>query len=215
MGYRIVADAAGLTTKSASRSMHSVEVEIDDPKWGGYLANLALSEFRARFAPLVPVSMSGREFLERFTGTTDRVTSVDPARDYAVLAPTLHPIEEHQRVCEFRELLQHPIDEQALRAMGELMYAAHESYAACGLGSVATDILVNLVKEAGPASGLYGAKITGGGSGGTVAILGRREAEHAVADIARRYVERTRSETYVFRGSSSGAYSTAVQQVVI
>ena len=57
--------------------------------------------------------------------------------------------------------------------MGELMSAAHDSYSACGIGSDGTDLLVELVREAGPQSGLYGAKITGGGSGGTVAILGR------------------------------------------
>src|SRR5262249_42640111 len=157
--------------------------------WNGYLANVAPNEFRDRFAARVPNCMSGSEFLERYGGTTDRVTRVDPDRKYAVLAPTVHPIEENQRVGEFRQLLQGNIDEQARLAMGELMYAAHDSYTECGLGSEATDTLVNLVKEAGPTSGLYGAKITGGGSGGTVAILGRADAEPAVADIARRYAE--------------------------
>lgn len=95
------------------------------------------------------------------------------------------------------------------------MYAAHDSYTACGLGSAATDLLVNLVREATPSSGLYGAKITGGGSGGTVAILGRSGAEGAVATIARRYTEITGRDSYVFRGSSPGAYSTPVEELVI
>jgi len=213
MGYRIVADAAGLRAKTANGSAHAIE--IDDPQWGGYLANLAANEFRERFAARIPESMSGSEFLARYTGTTDRVTRVDPERNYAVFGPTIHPIEENQRVSAFRELLQGTIDEGARRAMGELMYATHDSYTACGLGSEATDALVKLVKEAGPASGLHGAKITGGGSGGTVAILGRADAEQAVAEIARRYAERTGRESYVFRGSSPGAYGTAVRQIVI
>ena len=50
------------------------------------------------------------------------------------------------------------------------MYESHASYGRCGLGSRGTDRLVALVKSAGPAAGLYGARITGGGSGGTVAI---------------------------------------------
>jgi len=46
---------------------------------------------------------------------------------------------------------------------------------------------VELVRAAGPERGLYGAKITGGGSGGTVAVLARRDAEAAVRAIAARY----------------------------
>ena len=58
-------------------------------------------------------------------------------------------------------------------ALGELMYESHASYGACGLGSGGTDLLVKLVRESGLATGLYGAKITGGGSGGVVAVLAR------------------------------------------
>ena len=50
------------------------------------------------------------------------------------------------------------------------MYESHASYSACGLGSDGTDRLVTLAREAGAARGIYGAKITGGGSGGTVAV---------------------------------------------
>ena len=56
------------------------------------------------------------------------------------------------------------------------MYASHASYSACGLGSDGTDLLVDLARAAGAADGIYGAKITGGGSGGTVAILARDDA---------------------------------------
>ena len=123
---------------------------------------------------------------------------------YAVRAPTLHPIEENQRAERFRSLLRTPINEQSLHEMGQLMSAAHDSYSACGLGSDATDLLVNLVAKPAPAAGLYGAKITGGGSGGTVAILGRSGARRR----RRRHrppLHRThRPRNYVFRGSSPG-----------
>lgn len=64
----------------------------------------------------------------------------------------------------------------------------HYSYSACGLGSDGTDRLVHLVQElqhsaASKTEGgtLYGAKITGGGSGGTVCVIGRnclKSSEH-------------------------------------
>ena len=85
------------------------------------------------------------------------------------------------------------------------MYESHASYSACGLGSAGTDHLVGLVREAGPARGLYGAKITGGGSGGTVAVLGRPNAGWAVEEVARRYAEETGRSARVFAGSSDGA----------
>ena len=98
--------------------------------------------------------------------------------------------------------------------MGELMYASHESYSACGLGSDGTDLLVKLVRDRGPASGLFGAKITGGGSGGTVAIFGRAEAAPVIQEIAHAYTERCGRPTYLFRGSSPGACETDVAEVV-
>jgi len=89
-----------------------------------------------------------------------------------------------------------------------LMYESHASYSACGLGSEGTDRLVDLARDAGAASGIYGAKITGGGSGGTVAVLAHAGARDAVRAIARRYAEETGREAYLFEGSSPGAART-------
>ena len=76
---------------------------------------------------------------------------------------------------------------------------------ACGLGSEGTDRLVHLARCAGPGRGIYGAKITGGGSGGTVAVLADVSAGEAVRDIARQYLDETGRGGYVFEGSSPGA----------
>jgi galactokinase len=89
--------------------------------------------------------------------------------------------------------------------LGELMYRAHDSYGACGLGSIGTDRLVEMVRSAGPRQGLYGAKITGGGSGGTVAVLGASSAEAAVLAIADQYAQETGHRPHLFSGSSAGA----------
>ena len=97
---------------------------------------------------------------------------------------------------------------EQLELLGELMYQAHSSYSLCGIGSEGTDTLVELVKEsASRAAGLYGAKITGGGSGGSVCILGSRteQSEEAVRAVAAEYQRRTGLEPYVFSGSSLGA----------
>ena len=85
------------------------------------------------------------------------------------------------------------------------MYQSHASYSACGLGSDGTDRLVTLAREAGPSRGIYGAKITGGGSGGTVAVLADAAAGEAVRALARQYTADTGRDAHLFEGSSPGA----------
>ena len=94
--------------------------------------------------------------------------------------------------------------------LGELMFQSHNSYSACGLGSDGTDRLVELVRAAGPAAGLYGAKITGGGSGGTVAVLARAGSERAIRALAAQYEQDSGKQATVIGGSSPGAAAFGV-----
>ena len=202
MGYRIIADQAGLATVSCGDG----HVEVHDPRWRGHLANITPSEWESTYRSAVPERMHGYGFLQRYGGTTDRVTRVDPNRQYAVRQPTAHPIYEHHRVRLFRALLDaHAASEEQRLLLGELMYQSHASYGACGLGSSGTDDLVRLVREAGPGAGLYGAKITGGGSGGVVAVLARSGSREAVEQLARTYTRLTNRAATVLGGSSDGA----------
>ena len=189
MGYRIIADLSGLKARRAGGA-----VSVDDPVWNGYLANVSPADWESRFRDRVPERMTGAEFLSRHDGTTDTATAVEPGRDYAIRQPTAHPIYEHARVQRFRALLVESAagaEDAVMARLGELMYESHESYSACGLGSDGTDFLVALVREAGPAAGLFGAKITGGGSGGTIAVLARPGSRAALEAIAARYRRET------------------------
>jgi L-arabinokinase len=200
MGYRIIAQVAGLLSKRADTG----HLLIDDPLWNGYLANITPEDFEREYAPRIPQRMSGRDFLDRFDGITDSATSVDPAVEYPVLAATRHPIYEHARVNSFAAILKEWKAGGERGKLGQLMYDSHESYSRCGLDSAGTDALVALVREAG-GEDLYGAKITGGGSGGTVAVLGRHGAGEAVSNIAARYREQTGFMPAIISGSSPGA----------
>lgn len=202
MGYRIIADAAGLPWRESGTEGRGA---VEDARWGGYLANVKPAEFEERFAPLLPERMSGAEFLARYGGITDAVTSVDPSRSYPVRQAASHPVFENERVERFARLLRGWRGLERAEELGGLMHLSHESYTACGLGSAGTDELVRLVREAGPSAGLYGAKISGGGGGGTVAVLGRREAGASVERIAREYAARTGHAPLVISGSSPGA----------
>ena len=212
MGYRMIAAAAGLT----ARPVGPGRVAIDDPIFAGHLANVTPSRWHSRFQALVPELTDGARFLTEFEGTTDPATRVDPARTYRVRAATEHPIEEHHRVRLFRALLAGGAASEESRALlGELMYQSHASYSACGLGAVETDRLVELVRAAGPAAGLYGAKITGGGSGGTVAVLARRGSRAALEAIAATHAAETGRPPVVFAGSSPGARAFGVRRFAV
>jgi L-arabinokinase len=175
-----------------------------------YAVDLAPSELD-RLAETVLVRLTGAAFLaDHPEGHGDRATHVDLSKEYAPRAAVSHPIREHARVELFHQLLLAPSSERQLRLLGEAMYQSHESYGSVGLGSGSTDLLVRMVRRKGAAAGLYGAKITGGGSGGTVCVLtdDSARAEAAVREIAAEYgalhLEGGGAAT-LFEGSSQGA----------
>ena len=200
IGYRIIADLAGCRVEETEIEGF---VKIEDEKWNGYLANLKPEEFEDKYAAHLPREISGAEFLVKYKGITDSVTKILPDKIYAVFNPTAHPIYENARVRCFAELLNGQITESRLKELGELMFQSHTGYSACGLGTDGTDLLVKMVKENN--NGLYGAKITGGGSGGTVAVLGRSEAAAEIGKIAELYERGTGHRPHIFSGSSPGA----------
>ncbi len=204
MGYRMIAEMAGLAWRAGAKSGHVV---VDDPRWHGYLANITPAEFEQHYASQLPARMSGAEFLERYKGITDTVTSVNPARKYPVRQATQHPVCEHKRINAFAQILRDWRGGEQAAALGDLMCRSHRSYTACGLGSPGTDELVRLAREMGAGAGFYGAKITGGGSGGTVAVLARKGAEQSIAALTAEYKRRTGHTPVVISGSSPGAAS--------
>ena len=169
-----------------------------------YLCNLTPERYQSLGITL-PETLSGSEFLQQHGSTWDRVTQVDPAQTYPVRAATEHPIYENVRVETFLKAL----DAGDFALAGKQMLAAHASYSRCGLGTKETDLLVELAMEQ---SGVAGAKITGGGSGGTVCILCPSEREAAIAEsVAGAYEKHTGTEPRVIQGTSPGALSTPVR----
>jgi L-arabinokinase len=172
-------------------------------------------EFERELLRHLPDEMRGDAFLARYEHIEDSVTTVQPGRRYRVRTPTAHPVYERQRAEEFRHLLANGPDKAACVRLGDLMYGSHASYGHCGLGSPGTDRLVELVRREGTASGLYGARITGGGSGGTVAVLGRRDAGAAIARVVDAYECDTDYRPHVFAGSSPGVLAFGSRTLVL
>jgi len=201
MGYRIIAESEGLPIREISEGL----VAIDDPRWRGYLANVSAEEYEEKLRPQVPEAMIGQEFLLQYRGTTDSVTSIDSRKTYAIKAPTEHAVYESQRVHQFADLMSDPPDDDRLVKAGELMFESHESYRACGLTESRTDRIVELVRGMLD-KGLFGARITGGGSGGTVVVLARRGSREAIEELTDRLAEETGEGSHIFHGSSPGCH---------
>ncbi|NJM93314.1 MAG: hypothetical protein HC842_00435 [Cytophagales bacterium] len=193
MGYTLAALAHGATPSDLAEARRSGR--WSSLPFGGYLANISPADFEEHVVPRLPSSISGAEFLEQYGPSLDEVAPLLPDRMYRVLACASHPVYEQFRVRHFLDSLEALNAGKAslpseLRKMGRIMYESHGSYTEVGLGNEQTDRLVELVQQAGPEAGLYGAKITGGGSGGTVCILAQGERGRAsVKAIHRKYEE--------------------------
>jgi L-arabinokinase len=205
MGYKLICDWEGLPV---TRDTNSRIPRFTDPRWRGYLSDIPPSLFRSKYEMRLPDFMPGADFLRDGQFHPDPFTTVRPEINYRIRHCTRYAIEENQRIQLFVELAggaAAKASEDAWRLMGDLMYQSHYSYTECGLGNEATDLMVDLVRKQGAAKGLYGAKVTGGGAGGTVAVLGRRDAQEAFQHVVNCYGEMRRIKPYVFEGSSMGA----------
>ncbi|XP_042444788.1 L-arabinokinase-like [Zingiber officinale] len=203
----------GKMTPDDSDEGHGIEI-LKTEALLDYLCNISTHRYECLYTKKLPECISGEEFLTKYLDHNDVVTIIDPKRTYAIKAPTKHPIYENFRVEAFKALLTAAQTDEQLCSLGELMYQCHYSYNECGLGSDGTDRLVNLVQEMqhsksyqdGSAS-LFGAKITGGGSGGSVCVIGRNciQSTEEIQKIQQRYKSATGYLPYIFEGSSPGA----------
>jgi galactokinase len=209
MGHRIILETMRKLGADSGREL------IADPM-GGYLANLDADDYKAFFRTSVPHLISGREFLDRFGPMIDTATSVETDVEYPIQQATDHHVLEARRVRRFAEFLeqaQHaegPSRGSALDRAGHLMYASHQSYTSDALlGAPECDLLVKLIRQ-NERAGFYGAKITGGGSGGTVAVLANDSArvDEAIGQIMADYERETGKKPALLAGSSPGAWHT-------
>lgn len=164
MGYSIIARHLGVSNDDIKHTM--LTGNRSALPYQGYLSNISVSEFEKKFESLLPEKMKGSDFIALYNQTIDPVTYVNPRTTYSVKASSSHPVYENDRVHRFMKFLNERNPD--VQRLGELMLQSHTSYSACGLGSDRTD---EIVEEFQKFPSVTGAKITGGGSGGTVCAL--------------------------------------------
>jgi galactokinase len=215
MGHRIILEKMREMGQAVGATLES------DPM-RGYLANLDADDYKRLFRPFLPEEIDGKTFLARFGATCDTETHVEPDQTYHVVKATDHHVLEARRVRNFAGHLESaaalpagsPQRKLALDKAGHLMYGSHISYTNDALlGAPECDLLVQLVRRL-ESGGLYGAKITGGGSGGTVAVLADQSAsaDEALAEIMSEYEKQTGRKAQALLGSSPGAWAVGTIQ---
>ncbi|MDX2227440.1 MAG: hypothetical protein SFY92_10175 [Verrucomicrobiae bacterium] len=169
MGKKVIESTFGL------KAAHLSEFR---PSWFAQNAETILSE-----------AMQGRDFMLQYGATADALTQVHPEKSYPVRAATRFPIQENYRAGLAVKLLSNlrPSHRTALlEHLGELMLQSHAGYSAMGLGCPETDEMVAAAMREGAAKGIYGARVSGGGSGGTVVVLLEEKALPLLLKLSRK-----------------------------
>jgi L-arabinokinase len=216
MGHTVIVNKMREMGQAAGRPL------LSDPM-RGYLANLDPDDYKRFFRPYVPQSILGEKFLADFGPTIDIATSIDPKTTYYVQQATDHHVLEARRVHRFAEMISSVSQTlprtrergSSLDRAGHLMYASHLSYTNdARLGADECDLLVKLAREREP-QGIYGAKITACGCGGTVAVLCDTgdQTDAAIADILTVYEKQAGRKPEAFLGSSPGAWHVGTTMV--
>ncbi|MCB9850048.1 MAG: hypothetical protein H6817_05025 [Phycisphaerales bacterium] len=189
------------------------------PMWDGYLARVSITDFVDHLRDCIPTKLKGSQFLERFGPLDNAPIPIEPNVIYKVRSRAEHHIYEEDRVRQFADRItraRRSGDDNAIIEAGELMYASHWSYGQrCGLGSIESDALVSLLRSAGSAAGIYGARISGTGCGGTVVVLIRDDdaAIETIEGVMRTYQQRTKCTPRLHRAAEEGAPGFLVEQL--
>jgi L-arabinokinase len=142
----------------------------------------------------LPVSVLGKDFVSQYGNVDDHLSIIKPELYYPVRAAFNFPVNENSRTQLMSSLLSslpllsntsnksstNALSRDAiLSQMGELLYQSHRDYTAMGLGCSETDKIIDILQSL-RCKGVYGGRVSGGGSGGTVVILCEKSAVETV-----------------------------------
>lgn len=169
----------------------------------GYLTNTSPLLYRQYFRTLLPRRLRGSDFLRTYGPLASvegergaeplplTLEELDSPRLYRVRTAVDHLIAENEHAEQFLQAMEELADDQTgvspldpaerqrtLHRAGRLLLASHHSYRLrLELSCREADTLVDSLMEAGPEKGVYGARITGVGGGGTVVALLQRSSQ--------------------------------------
>lgn len=152
-----------------------------------FAAEIPPSLFHRHAEAALPRAVPGKRLLEEIEELDDPLSTIDKRVEYRLRDSLRFPVEESFRSELAVSLLSSATGRRRgehLRQIGELMLQSHAGYSSIGLGSPATDAMVDALQESGPDLGIYGGRVSGGGSGGAVVVLLEKSALGRLEELA-------------------------------
>jgi galactokinase len=171
----------------------------------GYLGNVRPGVYRRYFRTLLPRRLRGSDFLRTFGVLAPAAGQIDPEHIYRVRAAVDHLMSEHEHAENFLQAMEELCEPPGgaltrsqrgliLRRAGRLMLASQHSYRLrLGLSCPEADWLIQKFMEIGSENGIYGARISECGGGGTVVVLmeNSSQATDALLGVISEYPRQT------------------------
>jgi L-arabinokinase len=152
------------------------------------------AEFEGGLRDHVPTREKGKDWLEKFSESAKDsyyeglADAVDPDGNYRDRAICEHHVRESGRAKRFLSFLEdygRTKKEEALIDAGRTLTSSHRSYMEkCGLKNEVIDDMRKSFSSAGRKSGLFGARLSGGGQSGMMITIGHSTAMPALKKIA-------------------------------
>ncbi len=193
--------------------------DLDGHDWQGLLARVRVADYSSHLKDHLPMRTRGADFIGCFGPTADRLTCIDPDAYYRIRSRTEHHIHEGGRTRDFATqiaLSARPDGRASMIKAGKIMRRSHWSYGQrCALGSVETDRLASLLRKNDTKDGVYGARVSGHGSGGLVVVLMEAgdEARQKLNGVLSEYDEFSGQTATIHEGTSHGALEFGVHEV--
>lgn len=189
------------------------------PARGLHLADITQFAYVSRYRDRLPTKMKGSEFLAHFGPLEADADPIEPDTVYKIRSRTEHHIYESQRCRQFAGLMRRAArapHAHWLQSAGQLMTSSHWSYGQrCGLGTIETDVLVNLFQKCGIEQGIFGARISGAGAGGMVTVMASNDqrARDTVVSVMAEYASRTGRTPVLYEPGGFGARQWGVRRI--
>ncbi|MFG0316148.1 MAG: hypothetical protein ACF8XB_02650 [Planctomycetota bacterium JB042] len=212
MAYRIMAARMGLTVATRERGEAQ---EVDDPFYGGWLANCDPVTFTNEFRDALPERQAGEAFLDAYGGLADAAVRVDPDVEYPVREAAGFVLTEHQRACRFVDELHRTsgVEGASGESLGALLRASESEARRLERVPRRAAELVDALDRRGPDRGVLGARSTG--PGGVVALVRRGDAsERALQEAVAEWERNCGRSATLLRGGSGGAAGADAATVV-
>ena len=174
------------TIRDAAYIANRIAKDTLNEKWE-YVTDILPSRYLKHLENRLPESLSGAELAIKYP---EQKAEFLPDFSYPIRAAFAFSIFENQRSSLAAQLLSnmaHNSKRKVVELLGELMLQSHINYSRLGLTNQRIDAMVEAFANAGPDNGIFGARISGHGSGNAIVALVDKKALKIVRDLIRSF----------------------------